>query len=242
MQSYIGSLNWLSTSTRPDISTITNIMSQYVSKPNKHHITQAKRVIKYLKGSKTLGVSFSSKIDKRLESHVKFPIDQSTVTTMCDANWGPQDQSNPRPNETRTLNLFKSCSISGFLLWYSGPIHWQSKRQTITARSYAEAEIYATDECAKCLQHLLQMADGLNLTESIMEPPTIIYYDNNACVQWSRNTTTKGLRHIQIWENAVRELVQSGFITVKHIEGKVNLSDCSLKRIKMQHISLKFGT
>ncbi len=232
MQSYIGSLNWLSTSTRPDISTITNIMSQYVSKPNKHHITQAKRVIKYLKGTKTLGISFSSKIDKRLESHVKFPIDNSSVTSMCDANWGPQDQSTPKPNETRTLDLFKSRSISGYLLWYSGPIHWQSKRQTITARSSAEAEIYATDECAKCLQHLLHIADGLNLTDSIIDSPTIIYNDNSACVQWSRNTTTKGLRHIQIRENAVRELVQSGFITVKHIEGKVNLSDMFTKEDK----------
>ena len=107
-----------------------------------------------------------------------------------------------------------------------------SKRQTVTARSSAEAEIYATDECAKCLQHLSQIVDGFNLTSEIMPSPTTIYNDNSACVQWSQNTTTKGLRHIQIRENAVRELVQQKFIEVQHIDGKINLADMFTKEDK----------
>uniref|UniRef100_A0A7S2DXU3 Uncharacterized protein n=1 Tax=Helicotheca tamesis TaxID=374047 RepID=A0A7S2DXU3_9STRA len=41
--------------------------------------------------------------------------------------------------------------------------------------------------------------------------------------------TTKGLRHVQMRENAVRESVQSGFATIKHINGKSNLSDIFTK-------------
>ena len=41
--------------------------------------------------------------------------------------------------------------------------------------------------------------------------------------------TTKGLRYIQIRENAVRESVLSKFITVKHIAGKLNLADLFTK-------------
>ena len=112
------------------------------------------------------------------------------------------------------------------------PIHWTSKRQLITARSSAEAEIYATDECIKSLQHLSYLIDGLQLKDNIMPAPTVVYNDNSACIQWSVNLTTKGLRHLQIRENAVRESVQNGFTTVKHIAGKCNLSDMFTKEDK----------
>jgi dUTPase len=231
MQVLVGCLTWLSISTRPDIATITNLLAQYTTKATNSHLNQVKRVIKYLRSTKTLGISFHSDQNSILESYVKFPVPDG-ITSMCDANWGPQDQSRPVPNETRTLDLFKSRSLSGFLIYFGGPMHWISKRQTITARSSAEAEIYATDECTKCLIHLHQIVDGLELTNDIMSLPTTIYNDNAACVNWSRNMTTKGLRHIQMRENAVRESYQSGFLVVKHVPGKRNLSDMFTKEDK----------
>ena len=164
-----------------------------------------------------------------MSSYVKFPIDAAKVTALCDANWGPQDQSKPNSENPQELELFKSRSMSGYLLWLGGPIHWTSKRQSITARSSAEAEIYATNECTKQLIHLSYIVEGLNLIENVMKPPTTIYNDNNACTCWSKTTTTKGLRHIQMRENAIRESVKNDFITVKHIEGKLNLSDMFTK-------------
>jgi deoxyuridine 5'-triphosphate nucleotidohydrolase len=225
----IGSLNWLSVSTRPDISTITNMLAKYSNNPSKGHIDQAKRVIKYLKGTKSKGILFSSKQRSKLETFVKFPISPNEVTGLTDANWGPQDQSKPTPTNNADLELFKSRSISGYLIWLGGPVHWISKRQSITARSSAEAEIYATDECTKQLIHLSYIIEGLNLTDDIMQPPTMVYNDNSACVCWSKATTTKGLRHIQMRENAIREAVASDFISVRHIEGKVNLADMFTK-------------
>jgi hypothetical protein len=151
---------------------------------------------------------------------------------MCDANWGPQDQSVPPPNTNQKVDLFKSRSVSGFLIWLGGPLHWVSKRQTITARSSAESEIYATDECTKCLLHLAQIVAGYNLTTEIMAPPTMVYNDNAACVQWAQAMATKGLRHIQIRDNAVCESVQNKFIMIAHIAGKLNLSDMFTKEEK----------
>jgi hypothetical protein len=231
MQVLLGCLTWLSISTRPDISTITNLLAQYTNKATTSHLNHVKRVIKYLKSTKSLGISFHSDNNSTLESHVKFPVPDG-ITSLCDANWGPQDQSRPTANETRELDLFKSRSLSGFLIYFGGPIHWVSKRQSITARSSAEAEIYATDECTKCLLHIHQLVDGLNLEKAIMPLPTTIFNDNSACVTWSRNFTTKGLRHIQIRENAVRESYQNGFIIVEHVPGKVNLSDMFTKEDK----------
>jgi hypothetical protein len=44
--------------------------------------------------------------------------------------------------------------------------------------------------------------------------------------------TTKGLRHITIRENAIRESVDNKFIRVLHIEGKTNIADIFTKEMK----------
>jgi hypothetical protein len=60
---------------------------------------------------------------------------------MSDANWGPQDASQTK-HETE-LPLFVSRSMSAFYVDLLGPLHWMSKRQTVTAGSSVEAEIHA---------------------------------------------------------------------------------------------------
>ena len=45
-QHLIGSLNWLAISTRPDISTVTNMIAKYMSNPSLGLIHAAKHVIK----------------------------------------------------------------------------------------------------------------------------------------------------------------------------------------------------
>lgn len=59
-----------------------------------------------------------------------------------------------------------------------------------------------------------------------------IYNDNNACVIWSKRCTTKGLRHIQMRENLVRENVENKFVDIQHIGGKVNLANLFMKEMK----------
>ena len=232
LQSLVGSLNWLAISTRPDIAPATNFIAKYSNCASKGHIHAAKHIIKYIKGTKSMGITFSSKDRRNLNSHVKFPVSPQEIVSLSDANWGPQDQSHPTPGHLDELDLFKSRSMSGFLIWLGGPIHWVAKRQTITARSSAEAEIYATDECVKQLLQLSYILDGLNLIDEIMPKPTTLYNDNNACVCWSKSTTTKGLRHIQMRENAIREAVLNDFVSIQHIAGAINLADIFTKEDK----------
>ena len=44
--------------------------------------------------------------------------------------------------------------------------------------------------------------------------------------------TTKGLRHMTIRENAIRESVDNKFIKVMHVSGKTNLADMFTKEMK----------
>ena len=65
-----------------------------------------------------------------------------------------------------------------------------------------------------------------------MPTTNVIYNDNKACVNWSKSCTTKGLRHIQMRENRVRENIQNQFVKICHVNGKVNLADLFTKEMK----------
>ena len=235
-QHLVGCFQWLTVSTRPDLATVTNLLSKYLANPSRGHLEHCRHVLKYIKGTKSLGITFDSSTNSSLAAFIHSPV-ASNVVALADANWGAQDQSisrvDPIPN---SLPLFKSRSLSGHLVWLCGPVHWVSKRQTITARSTAEAEIYATDECTKNILHIRHLLDDLHLLDTYAPAATVLHNDNAACVQWSHNLSTKGLRHIQLRENAVRESVQSGSIEVRHIAGAINLADLFTKEDKdVQH-------
>jgi hypothetical protein len=87
-QSLIGSLNWLSITTRPDISTVVSLLAQYQSNPDQGHLDAAYYVAQYLSHTKTLGIHFCSSHWVQLETFLHFPL-PSKLLAMSDANWGP---------------------------------------------------------------------------------------------------------------------------------------------------------
>jgi hypothetical protein len=90
--------------------------------------------------------------------------------------------------------------MSAFYIDLLGPLHWSSKRQTVTAGSSAEAKIYATNECVKFLLALMQILDFLDVRDLFMPGITTIFNDKKACVDWSKRCTTKGLT-VMVWES-----------------------------------------
>jgi hypothetical protein len=222
-QSLVGSLNWLAHTTRPDLSTIVSLLAQHQNNPSSGHMEAACYATKYLAHTKTLGIYFTSTRRDHLQSFLHFPIDPTQILSMSDANWGTQDAT-----QTKTaweLPLFTSRSMSSYFIDLFGPLYWLSKRQSVTAGSSAEAEIYATDECVKFLLELIQIFDFLEVKNIFMPATNVIYNDNHACIQWSKNTTTKRLRHIQMKENRVRENIVSKFVSIRHLRGVLLFSN-----------------
>jgi len=228
--SLVGSLNWLAHTIRPDLSTVIPILAQHQSNPSPGHMEAPCYATKYLAHTKTRGLYFTSQKRSQLESFLHFPIPPHQVMSMPDANWGPQDASKSR--STFELPLFASRSMSAYYIDLLSPLHWLSKRQSVTAGSLAEAKIYATDKCVKFLQELTQILDFLGVKSIFMLGINIIYNDNCAYVQWLKCTTTKGLGHIQMKENHVQENISSKFAIISHVDGKVNLADIFTKEIK----------
>ncbi len=65
-----------------------------------------------------------------------------------------------------------------------------------------------------------------------MASPTPIWNNNDACVKWCHNMTSKGNRHIELRENSTREWIGDGSITVSHVNGKLNPSDIFTKEMR----------
>ena len=63
----VGSLLWLSTMTRPDISFAVATLAQYVSRPGPRVSSMASRILRYLAGTQLVGIGFE--IDNKKHLH-----------------------------------------------------------------------------------------------------------------------------------------------------------------------------
>jgi hypothetical protein len=118
-QSLVGSLNWLAHTTRPDLSTVVSLLAQHQSQPSPGHYNAAIYETKYLATTQNSGIYFSSDRSNKLESFLHFPI-QTSLLSMSDVNWGPQDASPTKI--TQDLPLFVSRSMSAFYIDLFGPL------------------------------------------------------------------------------------------------------------------------
>ena len=64
--SLIGALMYLANSTRPDIAFAVNLLARHSAAPTKCHWTRAKQILRYLNGTKDLGLFFQKTDDPNL--------------------------------------------------------------------------------------------------------------------------------------------------------------------------------
>jgi len=117
-QQILGSLIYLSTMTRPDLTFATSLLSRFLAKPRHVHMLGAKHVLRYLKGTTDFLISYFK------NSANDFPI------TYVDASLGGCKNS--------------GHSTTGYISYNSGgPIIWHSGKQTIVTTSTMYSEYIA---------------------------------------------------------------------------------------------------
>ena len=57
-QSIVGSLLYAAITTRPDIAQAVGVVSKFCANPTQSHLTAAKQILRYLKGTVYLGLSY----------------------------------------------------------------------------------------------------------------------------------------------------------------------------------------
>jgi hypothetical protein len=234
-QSLLGGLNWMAICTRPDISVAMSLLSQFCCDPSAGHLEGAKYVLRYLKGTADYGIYYRESSDF-LAGHIAWPHDHSDasdVDCFTDSNWGPQDASQPVPDDTRTVSRDEVKSLQGvYITRMGGPISWKVMREKRVSRSSCEAEVKAMDEGTRDTQFIRHLLTELG--ELDPEKPTPLFNDNKGAIDWSGtgNVTNKRMRHINIREIAVLDAQEAKEVKYFHVPGKVNPSDLFTKEIK----------
>ena len=231
-QQLLGDLNWLSISTRPDITAIVSLLSAHSHKPSPAHLDLARHVVKYLASTASFGLYYTSNNTENFHAFVHFPNDEkNALQAYCDANWGPMDASVPKPEDTPVEQSLDSLrSLSGWFIMNAGaPIAWGCARHKDTAQSSCQAEVHSVNETTKLILEYKLLFRDIDLP---LQHTVEIKNDNQGAIQWSKGTTTKKMRWVDLRENLVRGNILNKNIHVSHIPGKTNLSDIFTKEFR----------
>ncbi|XP_020551111.1 uncharacterized protein LOC110012327 [Sesamum indicum] len=198
--------------TRPDISFAVQQLSQFLQHPRSSHWDAALYVLRYLKGTSSLGLFFSS--SNSLQPSV-----------FTDASWA---------------SCSDSCrSVTGFCVFLgSSLVSWKTKKQATVSRSSAEAE-YRSMGSAVC--ELLWLSYLLRAFQVSYRTPVSFWCDNQAVIHITENPVFhERTKQLDIDCHLVREQFKLGLILPSHIPGRDQLADLFTKSPSVSDFSRLF--
>ena len=204
----VGKLNYL-TVTRPDISFAVSVVSQFLNSPCQEHWDAVIRILKYIKGAPGKGLIYENR------GHTQ-------IVGYSDADWAGS------PIDRR--------STSGYCVLVGGNlISWKSKKQSVVARSSAEAEYRAMALVICELIWLKQLLKELQFEEATQ---MTLICDNQAALHIASNPVFhERTKHIEIDCHFVREKIESGDITTSFVNSNDQLADVFTKSLRGPRIS-----
>ncbi len=206
-QKLVGSLVYLSTTTRPDITFAVTFLSRNMSNPSIEHWTTAKRILRYLRGTQNVGITLRK--------------GSNTLQAYADADLGG-DKTSAR-------------STSGTLLLYGdSPIKWKSKLQSTVAQSTTEAEYYALTEATKDLEWGASLLENIKIQ---FKTPLTLYGDNQSAIKFANNSNFQSrMRHVNLRHHFLKERVQTGRLCLTYVKSDDNLADGLTKALQKQKL------
>ena len=205
----VGRLLYLQ-ATRPDITYVVNVLSQFVSDPRQNHWNAAMRVLRYLKA--TLGPG------------ILLPKGNETdLIAYSDSDW---------------LGCpFSRRSRTGYVLLLGGaPISWKSNKQSVVSRSSAEAEYRAM---ATTVSEILLTRWLLTEFHVEFHAPIPLLCDNNSACHIAHNPVFhERTKHVEMDYYFLRERVFSKEIVPVKINTQDQLADLLTKPLGSDRLKL----
>ncbi|XP_052728444.1 secreted RxLR effector protein 161-like [Vigna angularis] len=170
--SVVRSLMYAQTCTRPDISFAVGILGRYQSNPGMDHWKAAKKVLRYLQGTKEYMLTY------RKSDHLE-------MVGYSDSDYAGCVDS-------------RKSTFGYVYLLAGGAISWKSAKQSVIATSTMEAEFMACFEATVHALWLRNFVSRLGIIDSIARPIRIYCY-NSAAVFFSKNDKySKGAKHMDL--------------------------------------------
>jgi hypothetical protein len=198
----IGTLLYLSSCTRPDISQAVGALARYMAAPTTAHWNAAQGLLRYIKGTKDYGIFYGGP-------------DNTTTFGYCDSDYAGD------------VDTRRSTTGYVFIL-NGGAISWSSRRQQTVAASTTEAEYMAASYAVKEALWLRKLAATLELDPG----PISIFGDNQSALQLLKNPiTSMRSKHIDVMYHFSRERVASGEVVFTYINTDLMVADCLTKPV-----------
>jgi len=181
--SLTGSLMYAAIGTRPDIAYATNKLCSFNANPSLIHWSAAKRVLRYLKGTKEKGITYRKGGDNK-----------NRLYGYADASFA--------------TNSDRSSTSGHVFLLNKGAITWGSRKQRIIALSTAEAEYSAMAEAGRRLTWLRNLYYEIGYTQN---EPTVLYADNQSAIAIATNLQYhQRSMHFPICQHYIRQKIRDG--------------------------------
>ena len=205
-RSLVGSLSFLASRTRPDISYALNIFSQFQENPGITHWHGLLKLLGYVRYTKDLKLNLSN-------------ITNFNLTAYSDA-----DFANNRDDRT---------SMNGQIIFVDKvPITWRSFKQKSVCLSSMESEFIALTETSKeliWLKHILEECTNFKLL-SLNNATSTLFVDNQAAIDFVKSPIQNyRSKHIDVKLFFVRDLVYQELFNIKYIQSRNNLADIFTK-------------
>jgi hypothetical protein len=211
-QSMVGSQMYGMLCTRPDIAFAVSQVSQFNASPIATHEAVARRILRYLKGSKDLGIEYNGEDGMMLKAYV-------------DADWGASENR-------------RSAGGYVFIL-AGGAISWSCKKQDTVALSSTEAEYMALVQATKESIWLQRLFKELGRK---VEDEKQILEDNQGAIALANNPAYHArTKHIDIRYHFVRECVENGDITLTYCNTKDMVADALTKALPKERHWILLG-
>jgi transposase InsO family protein len=216
-QEIVGTLMYASVSCRPDIAHQVQLLARSMQAPMERHMTAAKRVLRYLAGTKDIGLIFgSSNGDKVADSRGRDNGINLDVCCFADADWAncPVDRK----------------SVYGWVAKVNGnSISWASKKQRTVAQSTCEAELYAEAEGIKEVLWLRGLLKELGLS---VATGSRVFRDNQSTIAISQNgIRSERTKHVDVKYHFITETVASGQVQLQWIPTRDQEADLFTKAL-----------
>ena len=211
----VGSLIYIMTCSRPDLSYVITKLSQHMASPTEAHLNLARNVLRYLKGSINVKLCFRKSSE---------PLN---LFGYCDSDWaGSEDR--------------KSLSGYCYRLCKNGPlISWKTKKQNVVSLSSCEAEYTALTfvmQEGKFLSQLL--ADFYGREKTIFH----LFVDNQGAINLGNNPVYhQRSKHIDVKYHFVRHEIREKNVKLVYVPTNDNVADMFTKpvsRPKMIHFDI----
>ena len=202
-QQLIGGLIYVSNATRPDIAYSVGYLARSMQKPTQADWINGKRVIRYLKATRMLGLKY-------------FKDSSKTAVGYSDASYAEEKDAK---------------SVGGYVFTQAGAaITWRSSKQELIAQSSMESEYYALAETSKEALWIrkLQKESLPHANHQIL-----IYEDNQSTIKLAQNPIhTNRSKHIHVRAHATRDYIKKNLIRLEYLSTKLMIADIMTKSLE----------